>query len=90
MRRVVWTKAAQEDLKRIRTYIGQFRPLAAQRFAALLVASANGLNEMPERGRSVRAGQRELVVTPPYLIRYRFDDEAVFIVRIRHGARRPD
>jgi hypothetical protein len=30
------------------------------------------------------------VAVPPYLIRYRIAGDTVFILRIRHGARRPE
>jgi toxin ParE1/3/4 len=55
-----------------------------------LQAAANSLVEHPERGRAASRGLRELATIHPYLIRYRFSDEAVVILRIRHGAQRPD
>jgi plasmid stabilization system protein ParE len=42
--RIVWTETARRDLERIRDYIGQFAPLAAQRFAVRLVVAAESLN----------------------------------------------
>src|SRR6185312_5933910 len=84
VRRVIWTEPAQGDLRQIRAYIGEFSPLAAQRMAQRLMAAANSLAEMPERGRALGRGRRELVVIRPYLIRYRTEDDAVVILRIRH------
>jgi len=70
----------------IREYIGQFSPLAAQRIAARLRSAAESLAEHPERGRLATATLRELVVVPPYVIRYYFGDDTVRIVRLRHAA----
>ncbi len=88
MRRVVWTEPAQADVIRIRRYIAQFRPRAAQRMAEDLYAAADGLGEYPERGKPTRRGWRELLVIRPYRIVYRVSDDAVFILRVRHTARR--
>jgi toxin ParE1/3/4 len=90
VRRVIWTGEARSNLAAIRGYIAEFSPLAAQRFALKLVAAAEELTENPNRGRTVGHGQRELLLIRPYVIRYRVEAEAVFILRIRHMARRPD
>jgi len=84
---VVWTWRALADLSAIREYIGQFSPLAAQRMALRLRSAAEALSEHPARGRKATATLRELVVVPPYVIRYHVDDDMVIIVRIRHAAR---
>ena len=89
MARVLWTEPARQDLEDIRSYIGRFSPLAAQRMAVRLRAAADSLREHPDRGRSIARGRRELTIIRPYLIRYRLDGEIVVILRIRHGARRP-
>ena len=89
MRRVIWTDEARANLLAIRGYIAQFSPLAAQRFSLKLVAAAEDLAENPDRGRSVGNGRRELTLIRPYLIRYRAETDIVFILRIRHAARRP-
>lgn len=51
--------------------------------------AAESLGENPARGRPAGA-LRELTTVPPYLIRYRISDDTVQIVRIRHGAQRPE
>jgi plasmid stabilization system protein ParE len=38
--RVIWSPRAIRDLAGIRAYIGQFAPLAAQRFTARLIVSS--------------------------------------------------
>ncbi len=87
MYRVVWSLRALRDLEEIQGYIGQFAPLAAQRFAVRLVTTAEGLAQQPLRGRPIAGGRRELTIVPPYLIRYRVGGETVEILTIRHGAR---
>lgn len=89
MAEVVWTRRALRNLEVIRAYISQFNPLAAQRMAQRLLSAAYALDEQPDRGRPIGDGRRELTTIPPYLIRYRIDDEVVTILDVRHGARRP-
>jgi addiction module RelE/StbE family toxin len=90
MRRVIWTTEAINNLTDIRSYIGSFNPLAAQRFALRLWNAAESLGEQPERARLIGNGRRELAIVRPYLIRYRVKGDVVEILTIRHGARRPD
>ena len=89
MRRVVWSIEALANLGRIVSYIEDFNPPAAQRLAERIKRSAMSLADQPDRGRAVSARLRELTIMSPYIIRYRVEAEAVVIVRIRHGARRP-
>jgi addiction module RelE/StbE family toxin len=86
---VIWSARAINDLETVRAYIGTAAPLDAQRLVVRLVNAAESLADMPERGRRVGQGVRELAVIYPYLIRYRVIDGGVEIVRVRHGARRP-
>ncbi len=90
LRRVIWTAEAVANLDSIFNYVAGFNAPAAARFAQRLQTAANSLVEHPERGRSASRGLRELATIHPYLIRYRFSDHAVVILRIRHGAQRPD
>jgi plasmid stabilization system protein ParE len=88
--RIIWSARSERDLAGIRAYIGQFAPLAAQRFALRLVGTVESLAAHPKRGRIVRGEVRELVVVAPYIVRYRVTAQAVEVIRIRHGAQRPD
>ena len=90
MAQVVWTFQAITDLATIGEYVAELRPLAAQRLSVRLKAAADGLAELPERGRAIGRGRRELATGPPYLIRYRIKSGLVEILTIRHGARAPD
>jgi len=87
---IVWTEPALVNLQAIREYIRQFNPQAAERVAAAIVATAEGLIHFPYRGRAVSNTElREVVAAYPYSIRYRINDGAVIILRIRHTAQRP-
>jgi len=86
--RITWTRRAQRDIAEIRAYIGQFAPLAAQRFSLRLVTAVESLAANPQRGRALLGGRRELTTIPPYLIRYRISGDTIEIITIRHGARR--
>ncbi|MEH0195374.1 type II toxin-antitoxin system RelE/ParE family toxin [Caulobacter sp. CCNWLY153] len=90
MSRVVWTAEAVDNLDSIFTYVASFNASAAARLAQRLHAAANSLDANPERGRPIPKGLRELAVIAPYLIRYRITENAVIILRIRHGMRQPD
>lgn len=90
MRRIVWSDEAVANLESIATYLNEFSPVAAARLAKALQRAADSLATNAERGRSVAGGRRELTVIYPYIIRYRVERSAVHILRIRHGAQRPD
>jgi len=85
---IVWSDIAIADLEGIRAYIAQFNPSAANRIALDLIAAATSLANLPERGRPVGPGRRELVTVWPYVIRYRYVGGRVDIVRVQHGRRR--
>jgi plasmid stabilization system protein ParE len=90
MVQVVWTRRAALGLRAIRAYVRSANPIAAERLTLRLIAAAQALETLPERGRRIAGNRRELTVVHPYLIRYRFDGESVIITEIRHGARSPD
>lgn len=90
VRRITWADEAVSNLDSIAAYVHDFNPLAAQRLALRLRSAADSLAEHPDRGRPIGRGLRELVIVPPYLIRYRVKGDGVEIISIRHGARAPD
>ncbi len=90
MAQVIWTDAALANLDSIETYIAQFNPQAAQQTAVRIAEAGASLSEHPDRGRSVGGRLRELTLVWPYIIRYRVSRDRVLILRVRHGARRPD
>jgi toxin ParE1/3/4 len=86
---VRWTSSAAADLARICDHTEQrFGAIQARTAALLLYDAADGLKEMPNRGRAGRKGNtRELPVPGiPFLIIYRVTKEMVEILRILHGA----
>jgi len=87
---ISWSPRSRRDLAGIHAYIYQFAPLAAQRFTARLVATVESLADHPNRGRPVGSGVRELAIVRPYLVRYRVTGRGVEVLRIRHGAQRPN
>ena len=87
---VVWTREALSHLDLIVTYLRQFDPDAAARFAGALVDAADSLAEFPERGRPAGNDTRELSIVPPYVIRYDIAESAVRILAIRHGRQQAD
>ncbi len=89
MASVVWRREALDDLREIIRYITQFDPAAAQGVGVRLFALGQGLEDFPNRGRSVDGRQRELVTEPPFILRYETAGDEVFILSIRHGRRRP-
>ncbi|PZQ62924.1 MAG: type II toxin-antitoxin system RelE/ParE family toxin [Sphingomonas taxi] len=90
MAEVVWTDQAIEQLDLIVAYVELFDGLAAERLRTRLFDVGSSLCDFPHRGRPVGDGRRELVTVPPYVLRYRTEGDLVFIIGVRHGARRPD
>ena len=89
MRNVVWSKEARENLKAVQAYTSEFNLSAGRRLAVKLVDLAESLGTMPDRGRLVRSGLRELTSIRPYIIRYAVLADEVRIVNVRHSAMRP-
>ena len=90
MRRVIWTEEATENAEAIFAYVSNFSVAAARRLNRRLVDAAFSLTELPDRGRLWRGAVRDLVVIQPYIIRYVVTDDEVRILKIRHGAQRPE
>ena len=89
MRNVVWSEEARENLKAVQAYTAEFNLGAGRRLAVRLVDLAESLVTMPDRGRMVRSGVRELTSIRPDIIRYAILDDEVRIVSVRHSAMRP-
>ena len=88
---VIWSPAALRDIDHIYHYLAQFNPHAAENVAREILATGDSLESFPYRGRSVPGTQlREITLPYPYIIRYRVGADHVRILRVRHGARRPD
>jgi toxin ParE1/3/4 len=87
--RLVWTKAAIEDLSDICDYIMRDRPDAAKQVASKILQQVESLVDNPHIGRKGRiAGTRELVIGRyPYSIPYRVHEEEIQLLRVLHDRR---
>jgi plasmid stabilization system protein ParE len=90
MVRVIWSRRALADISSIRNYVAQFAQTAAGALSRRLLEAGESLAWHPQRGRTVRRDRRELTVVWPYLIRYQVSGDVVYIMGVRHGARRPE
>lgn len=93
--RVRITPRAVADLEGIHDYVSQDSPESAAGVVRTLVDAIDSLARLPHRFSVPRVGpakDRNVRSMPvrPYLVRYRIDDVrlVVFILRIRHGARK--
>ncbi|MFY9824067.1 MAG: type II toxin-antitoxin system RelE/ParE family toxin [Thermoanaerobaculia bacterium] len=92
--KLVFTELARQDLSRLREFIAEHNPGAAQRAAARIKAASILISQQPRLGRVVRvpAGSspdvRELPIAfgaSGYLIRYQILRSEVRILRIWHA-----
>ncbi|MFY9642245.1 MAG: type II toxin-antitoxin system RelE/ParE family toxin [Rhodomicrobium sp.] len=89
MTQVIWTDPALDDLERIKRYIAQFNLYAAHDMAERILEAGDSLMTFPYRGRAVpNTNLRETTIARPYIIRYRIERDRVYILRVRHSARR--
>lgn len=81
---IVFTEIAINDLRQIRSYIGDRNPVAASRVAIQIVAACDRLEYLPERGRpGLVPGTREIVSCWPYIISYRIVNHNVEVFQIK-------
>jgi addiction module RelE/StbE family toxin len=83
-----WTEEAATDLEHIADYLFEHAPERAERLVRALYDAPGTLLTFPNRGRpGKKEGTREFVMAPlPYIIVYTVREDAVFVVRILHGA----
>lgn len=87
-RRVVLSKRAHADLKRLRAFIAKESVTSASLAVERLVSGIRLLRDMPELGVRVRQPFRHLILShgkSGYVVRYRVSVDEVIIVRIWHG-----
>lgn len=88
MKPVEFALTARRDLDRLRLWLAERAPNAAEDAAETLISAARSLAEFPERGRLVRSGLRELVVpfgSAGYVLRYGVRRDRVVIARVFHS-----
>jgi toxin ParE1/3/4 len=83
-----WTEEAANDLERIADYLFEHAPDRAAELVRTVYDAPAALLTFPNRGRlGKKEGTREFVLSPlPYLIVYTVRDDAIYVVRILHGA----
>ena len=89
-REIVWLPEAARDVARLRDFIQEKNPQAAQRAASRIKEAAQILRETPEAGRPVEEllPFRDLIIpfgSGNYILRYREEPDRVVIVRVRHS-----
>ena len=89
MAKVIWSDRAAQELLDIVIYLRARDIDAARSIGVGLYELGQSLSDFPNRGRPASGGTRELVSVPPYILRYRVDDDRALILRIRHGRRKP-
>lgn len=89
MKALRWLPEAVHDLVRLRDFIGDKNPAAAERAARRIREAAAILRKQPELGRSVEGEDFRDLLAPfgggAYVLRYRIDEDAVVVVRVWHG-----
>jgi plasmid stabilization system protein ParE len=87
-----FTRRARNDLRDILEYVANENPAAADRVRLAFLDAIQLIGTRPHLGiRSWKAPElrSRLVTRYPYRIHYRIEDDDVWIVHIRHSARRP-
>lgn len=90
MPQLIITAKATRDLKKIREYLLQFNPEAAQKAAFIIIEATNMLLTHPLLGKPLDEipEYRELIRpfgAGTYTIRYRIDFKKIIIVGIKHS-----
>ncbi|PCI63559.1 MAG: plasmid stabilization system [Gammaproteobacteria bacterium] len=89
-RKVVWLPDAVKDVMRLREFIQDKNPSAAQRAASKIKEGVSILMSHPESGRPVDSLSifREIFIpfgTGNYILRYREDNLVIVVVRVWHS-----
>ncbi len=86
MRLIRWTTEAADQFEAAVKHIQQDNPIAGRSVAQVVIDRIQQLATLPGLGRPGEVkGTRELV-SPPYVVVYRFTEEIVEILHIWHGA----
>ncbi|OZB75074.1 MAG: addiction module toxin RelE [Halothiobacillus sp. 14-55-98] len=86
--KLVWTRPAHADRKKIREHIAQHAPVAALALDELFSEKAGSLLYHPNLGRTGRVpGTGELVAHQNYILVYDVVSNLVRILRVLHAAR---
>ena len=85
--KLIFSKTAVSDLVRLRDFIAQHSPEAAQRVAQRLRGAIQRLVETPQIGRPVAnmSGEIRELIFGKYVVRYEVRQQYLYILRIWHG-----
>jgi len=85
--KVLFSHSALRDLTRLRDFIAEKDPAAAERVSKRLRVAIEQLREAPRIGRSLEGlpGEVRELITGRYVVRYRISGERVYIARVWHG-----
>ena len=87
--RVVIAPSAERDIVEAWAYIARNSVGAADRFLQRVRDQVSLTAEQPGRGeRDQRAGGRRRFLVGPYVVFYRATEDALYILRVYHSARR--
>jgi len=87
MNEIIYTQEAIADLQRLREFIAENNPSAAQRIARELISRISQLQQMPMMGRPVASAPEEIIrdmVFGKYTVRYVVHAQTLGILRIWH------
>jgi toxin ParE1/3/4 len=91
--RVVWTKAADNNLQAIYDYVAQTSADYARRMVERITARSRQIGVFPMAGRTVpefQVGQLREVFDHPYRIIYRIRPDRIDIIAVVHMSRHLD
>ena len=88
--RVFWLPEALNDLERLRDFLLEKDPAAAERAICTIESGTDRFLNFPEIGRPMGddTGRRELFIpfgAGAYVLRYRIHRETLFIIRVWHS-----
>ena len=85
--KLIFSMAAVHDLVRLRDFIAQHSPEAAQRIAQRLRGAIQGLVDTPQIGRPVAGmpGEIRELIFGKYVVCYEVKQQYLYILRIWHG-----
>lgn len=91
--RIIPTRRFERELVDISQYLSQDSATHAERVVDLILNQINSLEVMPHRFVQVGVSKRRdtpvhRLVVDPYLIYYRIEADAVYVLTVRHGARK--
>ena len=82
-----FSRAALNDLIRLREFIAQKNPVAAQQVSKRLLGAINNLADSPRLGRPVEGFHEEIreLIFGRYVVRYQVNGSMLYILRVWHG-----